>query len=423
LGNYTRFQQHPAKIQKNDPRFFQKNDYIQINLKTGLIGWFSEGLEQRLLNEIASQFSPSTMKGEIAIMANVTEEALAPGGVGADGNLEGRVVFYSGDIYSRQALNEFNIPIFGPYKYKGGSLTIDLWVLELDRAESDQMGAVLETLTDLSSEAPALGLPGVDILSQIGTSFLKSNKDDVIGHIRVTLAPPRPGEMVMDPILQVSDVVVSRSDDRSEGRNFFANCEYHPGSGRVTSASDKDQPCQGASGRAGDNNIFVLGVRRAHEGPDISSALTLSQLTDRLAKANKKADLSKAIDLIGDEARSASAYSASLEALERLQGDPSAAVQDISADFILREMQCTVLAARYDGKPVQKEVCGERATQRAMSMDDFSRLSKKIVEGTCISPDSFSVEALIGAATDQTVVDAQRKALRKEMKVKPKEEC
>jgi hypothetical protein len=124
----------------NTNHLFQEKDNIHVSLKTGTIGWFSEGIEQRFLNQLAGIISDSPLKGEIAIVANVTEGSRSPGSRDANGQLEGRVVFYSEDILAGQRLNEFNLPIFGPTAYEGGPLTIDLWVMELDRAESEPDG-------------------------------------------------------------------------------------------------------------------------------------------------------------------------------------------------------------------------------------------------------------------------------------------
>ena len=70
---------------------------------------------------------------EIAIIANVFEF-----GNGADFNFseeglkDGRIVFYSGDVYPGQFLNFNNLPVYGPIQYSGNPLGIMFAIVEID---------------------------------------------------------------------------------------------------------------------------------------------------------------------------------------------------------------------------------------------------------------------------------------------------
>ena len=409
LSAFSPFQAHPPASDTPPAGAFSKGDFIQISLRTGTIGWFSEGAEQKALNDLLG----SHLKGEIAIVANVTEGAVAPGGIDKEGKLDGRVVFYSGDIYRDQRLNEFNLPIHGPAKYEGGSLTIDMWVLELDRAESDQMGAVLSTLTRLSAQAPSVALPGINILNQIGTAFLKSNTDDIIGRLRVTLAAPRPGQRVTDPILQVSDVVVSRTSRISGNLKMLDRCFYLPLTSRVVEAANKNVTC-GGTGAANRNNIFVFAIRKVAEGPSLTTAhIKLDELNDRLGKlqvgASPMPDLNAAIDEIGDAALSARAYPDSIVALEGITSGSAGGARQVQAERILRNLQCGLLAVRNSAPAVLAEACGERAASRQMSLPEISRLSQRLRSETCLSESDLSFTGLL-TDTPTSEALAQRRA-------------
>jgi hypothetical protein len=395
LNSYSRFQNHPTKA--GDAEYFRQGDYIHLSLKTGTIGWFSEGLGQRFLNRLAGAFGESPLKGEIALIANVTEGKRAPGSRAADGTLEGRVVFYSDDIYPQQRLNEFNVPIFGPKEYQGGPLTIDLWLMELDRAESDQMGAVLQTLSELSRSVPSLALPGVDILSQIGTSFLKSNRDDIIGHFTVTLVPPTTGLNATDPILSVSDVIVKRSDLRRTNLSFDG-CTYQPRSGEVKGCLRTD------------DNLFVLSLRKAKAGADISSEVTLAQLNERLGKADSYAALQQSLDELADIAWSANLYKMSLGGIERIQ-DPntSNAVREYDGRNLLQQLQCALVAEAGPAAEVLESLCGARAKNRHMSMNDFHKVARNLTEATCIKPAMLSKSELTPELTKDRLEAAKAK--------------
>lgn len=356
LGQINRFSTHPTTNSNENRIFFENKDYIQITLKTGQIRWFSEGVEQRIFNGFASLASPSKMKGEIAIIANVSDTRWNPTGRDKDGQLEGRVVYYSNDVHMGQTINGFNVPVYGPVEYKGGPLIFDLWVVELDRAESDQMEAILGTLVDLSKKSPIGTIPGVDILNQIGTSFLKSNEDDIIGHITIVFVPPKPGTKLTDPILEVSDVIITRKSDRQ--KSFpFDQCKYTPTSGEMSCSDPKPMEA----------NNFVFSIRKAAPGVDISSTLTLAELNNQLSNVKEYAKLEGVLTGFVDAASGSNRYRSSLHSLdEAIKADTIEAVRRLRADEVLKALQCAVIAQSAppnDGAMEAKAnaACGPRA--------------------------------------------------------------
>jgi len=411
LSDYSLFQGHPATVPATNSSFFSSGDNIQISLRMGLVGWFSEGVEQRFVNRLFG----TQVKGEIAIIANVTDKEVTPAGLTTQGNLDGRVVFYSGDVYQEQRLNEFNVPIYGPNPYTGGALTVDLWVLELDRAESEQMSAILGTLSRLSGETTGGGIPGLSILNQIGSAFLNSNRDDIIGRVRITLMPPRAGQQVTDPILQISDVVISRTS-RSTARgmpNMLDDCYYEPETARVLTAQGGQ--C-GAPAFVHRNNFFVLAVRKVEQTRSIASTWTLQELTDRLRSVQvgtgQTPDLNAAVDQISDVFISGNAYSDSIAAVERIRAGSAGAARQQAADRILQRLQCGLLFARDGTSTVLTQACGgERAAQRQMGPADLDRLTQRLAADLCLTEADLSFASLLGSPATVADMPQKRQAL------------
>jgi hypothetical protein len=292
-------------------------------------------------------------------------------------------------------------------------------VLELDRAESQQMEAVLKTLASLSKENPAMAVPGVDLLSQIGTAFLNSNQDDIIGHFMVSMTTPRQAQQTSDPILQVSDIIVNRTRDRVEKAGALDRCSYDPSSGRVTDATG------GACGAAAGDNLFVISIRKVPEGPDITPRLTLAELNDRISKTTVGSavtpDLSTAIRQVADGAISSAAYSDSVVALDRVKSGSLGGPREIDAELILKNFQCALMAHRDSTSALLRDNCGgERAAERQMDIGSLSRLSRLLVDGTCLRPEDLSVAQFIpDTATNVDGLKTARRALIGRVAVPP----
>ena len=398
IGQTNRFDKGQFDQTKSS-HLFQEKDNIHISLKTGTIGWFSEGAEQHLLNKFAGLFGDSPVKGEIAIVANVTEGNRSPGSRDSNGQLEGRVVFYSEDIYAGQRLNEFNLPIYGPTQYKGGPLTIDLWLMELDRAESDQMGAVLSTLASMSRAMPAVPIPGVDLLSRIGTSFLKSNQDDVIGHYTITLVQPSRGMATTDPILQVSDVIVRRTHNRAPDLNFNG-CTYIVEKGAVVGCDAAKQ-----------DSILILSLRKSTSSASIVPQVSLEQLQERLAKAPGPAALQATLDELVNSAVSEGAGQSAIALTDRVKDrkEPQA-IREFDAKTLVEQLQCFIVVAKSQDKSVTDALCGTNSKDRQMSREDFDNVARRLIGASCLKPDQLSSAALVPELTDSSI-KAARQAL------------
>lgn len=420
LGTQTRFQFHPtqAEMSGHAEEYFKAKDFIQLTMKTAYVNDFTEGVEQVALNKIVGALlsTPSPVKGEIAIVANVTEGKTTPGSRDAEGNLMGRVVFYSDDVYKRQLLNEFNIPLYGPLPYEGGELTVDLWVLELDRAESEQFGAVLRSLADASGQSAGLSIPGLNILSKVGAAFLNSNQDDIIGHIKFTLVPPQPETRETDPILRTSDILITRTPDRTFG-SHWNDCVYRPLNGLVFC------PKKGKLVATLDN-LVVISVRKASSTVDIGPDLNWKDFSDRV----KTAPSVPALDLVIDEFADTSARAANLRAAisaadSVLNPLTSQLVRERDADFLLKRIQCAVMVDQNATSALVDKVCGAHAANRQLGLAELDNIVRRLELGTTLKCAALTQASVFPAGSNEAELSAAREKLIMDMKPGAPQRC
>jgi hypothetical protein len=182
----------------SDKNFGQPSDAININ------DVYSIKLDFGRLAAIGSSFSLER-KGEIAILVNAFEFAAQGSnasdrprfynlGQGTQNQADGtyspdyanaRVVYFSPEVRSGQALNLSNIPITAPQKYQGRPIGVQIIVIELDRT-SDATKSLLKGLAELGRTTVGSG-PATDTLLNLGKSFLDGAHDDVIFEYRFSL--------------------------------------------------------------------------------------------------------------------------------------------------------------------------------------------------------------------------------------------
>jgi hypothetical protein len=402
LGCYSRFQYTPATNAATDPNQFAEGDAIAVSLKVARIAFFSEGFLETYSNKLFN----SPLKGEIAIVANVTQGARSALGASNAARDEGKVVFYSGDVTPGQTLNEFNIPVFGPEKWSGGPLTIQFTVFELDEAEAKQYGDLLKTLSGLGRLTNVS--PVETALQKLGTAFAAGNKDDVIGRFGLTLMPPKGGARGTDALLQVSDIIVQRGEGPNRGAGVaFDHCFYEPLQAKVYC---QDKGKDGAAGKRviPDRNSFIFSIRKARSATSIVSDLTLTQLNEKLAAAQSMAGVNQALSETMDRAVAATMATKADEAMAKLK-DPtiSPSSRKYVTDRLLRYMQCGALAQRASGlspdaaKPLavaMNDTCGVANAGQSLTSNDLENLKAKMVEQLSFEVENLTDEALVGSA-------------------------
>ncbi|WP_327465975.1 hypothetical protein [Sphingopyxis sp.] len=396
LKCYSRFQFHQSA------RSFETGDYVSISIKTFLVKDFEE-TAQFVINKLTGQ----PTKGEIAVVANVTQGPRSPGGVGATGQLEGKIVYYGNDIYRGQLANEFNIPIYGPAPLQPKPLTIDLWVLELDQAKSAQFGPILKTLSGIATKGFGLGVGESQILDRVGAAFLNGNKDDVIGHFTVTLVPRDGRTLMTDPILQESDIIVSRSEQRHIPIPFDS-CFYDPLQGEIY--------CDGLDKRI-DKNTMVVSIRKSTASAPMVSDVSLAELNERLSKSSDLTAVAEAVEGIADAAVTSSLAQEALRTVEQIVATPGGtSAQQLKAYQLATLLQCSLIAnkMKHEGLASQAhfgQYCLPGFERRALSIDDFARVTRAVLAGLNVVPTGLSTDSLIGAAATGDELKQKRDAL------------
>ena len=143
-----------------------------------------------------------TTRGEVAIIVNTGEGIRNAFNPSAEENT-GRVIYYNEDVReSGQLINARNIPIYGPQKYNGDSVTFDLWMLELDNEENAEVSELLSSLSSMGQTAYPPSAPALKVLNTLGSAFLSGNHDDLQARInmRFDTLPPRDSQVFRLPL-------------------------------------------------------------------------------------------------------------------------------------------------------------------------------------------------------------------------------
>jgi len=182
-----------------------KGDSILVTLQQGFIENFSERWEK-----ITSKLHLNTVRGEIAVLAKIYQsEDNEKISFGADFKKGARLVYYSDDVRpGGQHLNFSSIPIYGPIKYNGGPIVIELAILELDLQESAQLKGLLNQLVQFGKIAYPPAAPELQILDSLGGQLLSGEQDDWEFSYKFVLYPPTGSGIVNSATLEVGNYVL-----------------------------------------------------------------------------------------------------------------------------------------------------------------------------------------------------------------------
>lgn len=235
------------------------------------------GLKTSTSGQILSSQDPAT-RGEIAILADYTER---------DGSNEvardsasiynfGRVIYYNEDIRETgQLLNDINIPIHGPIKYKKGATQLRLAIIEFDEDENERTKQIVQTLARIGGAAYPPAVPVLGVLTNLGNSVLNANKNDVEFRGEVTFdAPSKLSSLHRNP-LQEGYYVFMREENRSKDFKW-SKIEVCPEFGRVMYDN-----CT----KTYRNQTWLL-VRVSREDADVALAQNAGQAIAEFVKAN-----------------------------------------------------------------------------------------------------------------------------------------
>lgn len=200
--------------ENNARQLFKENDMLSLHLKSAFIKTFSE--DQYVTPYVRKAFTRSWGKanGEIAIVANALQMS---GGkeLSQTNQNDGRVVFYSNDVQQEQFLNFNNMPIYGPLRYEGVPFGLRLSIFELD-VSNEAMKSILQTLSELGSQAYPPASPALKVLNSIGSSLSGPGQDgnDVEFRYSMVLDPSKAG--AADHFaLEAGTYVLIRTEDRT----------------------------------------------------------------------------------------------------------------------------------------------------------------------------------------------------------------
>ncbi len=287
-------------------------------LKNGQI--YSIEIEQAVIGDnilegkvLGRQFGKTA---EIAVLANVFEFASEAGDAAAKRFLESgefagkaddpsdvelKLVYFGDDVQRHQAMNFSNIPLRARTAYGGGSIGIQLVVMEVD-AQAGPVSSLLKTLARFGQQA----LPGPgeakDILFDLGESLLSGSQDDKLLEYRFVLSAGGEDTRAMQATFAPGRYVIRRMQKRDVDMGWGAlRLDHNTGRlYRKSAASGAD----GAYQEVRDDLYMVLNVRRYPDGtkPEFYVQKEWSTFRDALQAASdaKAAPLDKVTErLVG----------------------------------------------------------------------------------------------------------------------------
>lgn len=198
------------------------NDTIAVYLQQAFIADFHEEAnplrgEQCPPSEGDEQLPAcADVRGEIAIVARVFElnkdkDFLFK----SDTARKGRVIYYGDDVRKYQFLNLSYLPIYGPIKYNGRPLGIQLYIIEIDQ-QDEKLTSLLSTLASIGTTALAPSSNVLAILDTLGSSLIADSGDDIHFKYSATLMPYHPSVKGHYPILESGHYVFLRRHDRRD---------------------------------------------------------------------------------------------------------------------------------------------------------------------------------------------------------------
>ena len=214
-------------LNKDATNYFSKDDAISIYLNHGCVASFAE-----LANPFQLETSKTT-RGEIAIVAKVFEQSATMDlDFATKAPESGRLVYYNDDVRRGQPLNFSFLPIYGPRKYGGNPLIIQLYVLELDQ-DKTQYSGLLSALASIGAVAYPPASPILGLLDSLGTALLQRNSDDILFRYHFTLLPYSGNAGVNYPVLEAGNYVLVRKENR-RSEAAWEGLSYDAETGRLT---------------------------------------------------------------------------------------------------------------------------------------------------------------------------------------------
>ncbi len=233
-----------------------EGDTVQITLETAFVADFWSLFGH-------PGVSGGRPNGEIAIVvAAFEDDGRTPDRFGTDALANARVVYFNEDVVEGQFLNFGpGLPVYGPAKWTGFPLRVDIWIVELDQP-GEQARRLLTVLAALGGTAYPPAAPIAGPLARLAGTLITDRQDDPAFHYTLTLGTPT-GDGLQGVPLAPADIVLVRQKQRDRDTEW-TGLRFHAPSGRVT----WDRPeCRAAELPAGctyrEQTHLVLRVARA----------------------------------------------------------------------------------------------------------------------------------------------------------------
>lgn len=175
---YRKFEEGPIK----------KGDNLSIHLSAGFI---KDTPESRSFSERVMARGTSA---EVAIIAKVCEQGTADcsDNFSDQSDKSGRVIYFTDSLKAKQMLNISYLPVYGPIKYQGNPIHIQIYMVELD-INSPEQQQLFSTLSKLGSVAYPPSSQVLKTLETLGSTLIGSSEDnnnnDSIFRYTFTLMP------------------------------------------------------------------------------------------------------------------------------------------------------------------------------------------------------------------------------------------
>lgn len=407
-----------GKYVKGVSTTFEENDYISVSLKRAYIETFTEGYIKRKANDIAGSIGqPSPVRGQIAIVANVIEKK--DGVETGTSNSKGRVIFYSDDVYEGQPINESFAPVYGPVRWGGNPVTIELTVMELDQEDNEQIRQILDTAASIGTDLDNIGSAKlIGGLNRIGDAFLTSNADDIMGKYKATFVPSTATPDYNLPILRHGDVIFTRKGDRTVPIDWQKHC-YNEVEGLVQKRPRDDAGrlagtiiCNDRTGHDPEFSYFVMTIGKNLGTVDLTPELNFEQLQEQIKTSGSIQAIKTSVRKFASTvARDLTFRRVAMSIEELSQPKAAIATRKLESKVVAEALQCSYLAALTKSDSdidIIKKHCGDDYADSSLSQGEFKYFVKRLVLlKSCLDPDQLNDQAMEDNMTEAGLKNAK----------------
>lgn len=345
---------------------FSPGDFISINLKNAKFSTISESYLEHELDKIRKR----TTSGEIAIIANVTEGVAQPQFTGSDiSATPGRIIFYSNDITKDEHISQSFNPVYGPVKWNGNPITIEVTVIEVDVEENQQLDSLMKALASLGTRIPSPAAEPIAVLNSIGQSFIASNHDDILYKARVTFMPhlsDAPG--IYTTVLAQGDIIFSRTEKDSREVTHSINMDwdahtYQPAFGELCAGT----PLTRADCKSEGVSYIVFTITKNNGVMDMTPTQTFADIYKDFKNNDNKAESFAALNTaIAAFARNKT-YTETFTALQAVYKEKNSLKRNALSDNVALALACSELAPLHASSTTLTARCGKEYPSYAMS--------------------------------------------------------